>query len=130
MTPEIHAYNEAKIPPRRAICERLHEEIDRAFPGAEHKLWHGAPVWFLEGNPIVGYHSLKKGVRLFFWSGQSFGEPGLKDEGTFKAAGIMYDDVNEIVSEDVQRWLRKSRGIQWDYKNLMKNGRLLEKGDK
>jgi hypothetical protein len=125
MTSEIQAYNENKIPTRQAICERLYQEINPALPNAEHKLWHGAPVWFLDGNPVVGYHNLKKGIRLFFWSGQSFDEPGLKTEGTFKAAGVMYNDVDEINSEDVQRWLQKSQVIQWDYKNLLKNRRLV-----
>lgn len=126
MLPEIKKYHESKPLERQPICERLYQEIMAAFPDAEHKLWHGAPVWFLNGNPIVGYHSLKPGVRLFFWSGQSFDEPGLKNEGTFKAAGAVYNDVAEINSADVQRWLKKSREIQWDYKNLIKNGKLVE----
>jgi hypothetical protein len=126
MKPEIQAYNESKTLDRQPICVRLYQEIHAAFPNAENKLWHGAPVWFLEANPIVGYHNLKKGIRLFFWSGQSFDEAGLKTEGTFKAAGIMYTDVQQINSEDVQRWLQKSKEIQWDYKNLIKNRELVK----
>ncbi len=126
MNSEIQAYNENKTPDRKAICDRLYREISAAFSDADNKLWHGAPVWFLEGNPIVGYHNLKKGIRLLFWSGQSFNETGLKTEGTFKAAGVTYKDVEEVNSIEVQRWLQKSQTIQWDYKNLMRNGRLIE----
>jgi len=126
MNADIQAYHESKTPDRRAICEQLYAEICAALPEADHKVWHGAPVWFLDGNPIVGYHTLKAGVRLLFWSGQSFGEPGLVTEGTFKAAGKMYADISEVKGEDVQRWLRESRETQWDYKNLLKNGRLVE----
>jgi len=126
MIPEIKTYHENKTPDRRAICECLYQEISAGLPQAENKIWHGAPVWFLNGNPIVGYHSLKKGIRLLFWSGQSFDEPGLKNEGTFKAAGVMYGDIAEINPEDIQRWLQKAQTIQWDYKNLIKNGRLVE----
>jgi hypothetical protein len=43
------------------------------------------PVWFLKGNPIVGYRKLKGVVRLFFWSGQSLEEEGLTAEGKCKA---------------------------------------------
>jgi hypothetical protein len=128
MNTEIKAYSQSKTPDRQAICERLFTEIHAALPDAEYKLWHGAPVWFLDGNPIVGYHSLKAGMRLLFWSGQSFKEVGLKDEGTFKAAGVMYKDVAEVNSDDVQRWLKESKKVQWDYGNLMKNGRLVEIG--
>jgi len=126
MNPEIQTYHASKTPDRQAICETLYKEIIAGLPQAENKVWHGAPVWFLDGNPIVGYHSLKPGVRLLFWSGQSFNEAGLKNEGTFKAAGAMYTDVAEINTEDIQRWLQKAQTTQWDYKNLMKNGRLVE----
>ena len=127
MKPEIQTYHESKTPDRQAICDRLYQEIITAMPGVEHKIWHGAPVWFLDGNPIVGYHSLKHGMRLLFWSGQSFDEPGLKTEGTFKAAGVMLPDVKDVNSEDLQRWLQKAQQIQWDYKNLLKTGRLVRK---
>lgn len=125
MVAEIKAYNESKTPNRRAICERLHQELSAGLPEAETKIWHGAPVWFLAGNPIVGYHSLKSGIRLLFWSGQSFEESGLKNEGTFKAASATYTDVAQVNSDDIQRWLQKARDIQWDYKNLMKNQELV-----
>jgi hypothetical protein len=129
MKPEIKAYNLDKTPDRQAICDRLYQEIHTALPHAEHKVWHGAPVWFLDGNPIVGYHSLKKSMRILFWSGQSFDEPGLENEGSFKAAGAMIKDVDDIRSEDLQRWLKKAQEIQWDYKNLIKNGHLVRIGE-
>jgi hypothetical protein len=60
----------------------LAKTIDSKLIEAENKIWHAHPVWFLDGNPIVGYSKLK-------------------------------------------RWLEKSRGIQWDYKNIVKRkGRL------
>ena len=126
MTPEIEAYNQNKTPDRQAICDRLYHEISTGLRNADYKIWHGAPVWFIEGNPIVGYHNLKNGIRLLFWSGQSFLEPGLKNEGTFRAAGVMYQDASEINGSNVQKWLQKSQEIQWDYKNLIKNQRLVE----
>jgi hypothetical protein len=49
------------------------------------------PVWFLEGNPIVGYSRLKAGIRLMFWSGASFDEDKLKPgTGKFRDASILY----------------------------------------
>ena len=126
MLPEINAYNQDKTPDRQAICERLYQEISTGLPNAENKIWHGAPVWFMAGNPLVGYHSLKAGIRLLFWSGQSFDEKGLVNEGSFKAAGAMYKDVSEIKPDDIQRWLKKSEEIQWDYKNIIKNRGLVK----
>ena len=46
------------------------------YPHAENKIWHAHPVWFLDGNPVVGYSKQKVGVVLLFWSGQSFGRGG------------------------------------------------------
>src|SRR3970282_849084 len=79
-------YNEAQAPTDRAICQLLAEQIDRHLPEAENRIWHAHPVWFLDGNPVVGYSKLKNCVRLLFWSGQSFEEASLKKEGKFKAA--------------------------------------------
>lgn len=122
----ILEYNKAQSKEDRAICELLADVIDRGLPKAESKIWHGSPVWFLDGNPIVGYHKLKSCVRLLFWSGQSFEEEGLEPEGSFKAAEARYTDVAEVKTRDLRRWLKKAKEIQWDYKNIVKRkGKLV-----
>ena len=127
MHPETKAYNKAQSKEDKLICDTLSKEIDRCLPEAENKIWHRHPVWFLEGNPIVGYSKLKDCIRLLFWSGQSFKEPGLQDEGSFKAAEARYITVDQIDIADLERWLEKSKKIQWDYKNLVKRKGVLEK---
>lgn len=121
------SYNQAQEPADRAICEFLATEIDAALPEAENKVWHAHPVWFLDGNPIVGYSKLKGGVRLLFWSGQSFETEGLSKEGKFKAAEARYQSVEDIDTERLRAWLAESRNIQWDYKNLVRRKGLLER---
>lgn len=74
MHSDITKYNESQAPIDRAICQLLAEQIERGLPEAENKIWHAHPVWFIDGNPIVGYSKLKNCVRLLFWSGQSFEE--------------------------------------------------------
>lgn len=126
MDNSIKAYHEIQSEDDRLICECLYQEIEEILPDAERKIWHRHPVWFLEGNPIVGYSKLKGGIRLLFWSGQSFEEEDLKAEGKFKAAEKRYTSVEQINSVDLKRWLEKSRKIQWDYKNIVKRkGQLL-----
>ena len=122
----IADFHQALDPVDRAICKKLRSEIDVGLPEAESKIWHAHPVWFLSGNPIAGYSKLKDCIRLMFWSGADFGEPDLTPgTGKFKDASIRYVDVNEIDEANVRRWLRKSRDIQWDYKNVQKRkGRL------
>ena len=120
MNPEVLAWNAAQSDDRRPICDLLAQEIVRALPNAENKIWHGSPVWFIDENPIVGYDVLKHAVRLLFWSGQSFDEPGLSPEGTFKAAEACYTSVAQVNVEDLARWLEKAQTIQWDYKNIRK----------
>lgn len=66
-------------------------------------------------------------MRLLFWSGQSFDEPGLRPEGKFKAAEARYTDAAQIDTDDLERWLKKSRAIQWDYKNIIKRKGVLER---
>jgi len=72
MNKDIQTYNESWSPDHNAICALLSQEINRNLPEAENKIWHRHPVWFLNGNPILGYSKLKDSVRLLFWSGQSF----------------------------------------------------------
>ena len=127
MHPDVLKYHAALAPQDRAICERLHAAIDRALPDAESKVWHAHPVWFLDGNPIVGYSRLKTCVRLLFWSGQSFDEPDLADEGSFKAAEARYTEADQIDEVALARWLAKARDIQWDYANLVKRKGRLER---
>lgn len=122
---EIKAYNEMQSAAEQKICKILSKEIDICLPEAENKIWHRHPVWFLDGNPVAGYSKLKDCIRLLFWSGQTFDEPGLKKEGTFKAAEARYTDVKQINIEDLQRWLEKAREIQWDYKNIVKRKGVL-----
>jgi hypothetical protein len=124
---DIEAYNAAQSAGDQRICSALAEAIDRHLKGAECKIWHRHPVWFLEGNPIVGYSKLKDCVRLLFWSGQSFDEPGLAVEGSFKAAEARYTAVDQIAAKDLKRWLMKASEIQWDYKNIMKRKGKLER---
>ena len=125
MHPDTAKYNQAVGSAAREICELLAREIDRSLTEAENKVWHAHPVWFLDGNPVVGYSKLKDCVRLLFWSGQSFDEDGLKKEGSFKAAEVRYTSADQVNREDLQRWLAKAREVQWDYKNIVRRkGRL------
>lgn len=125
MHTETQTYNLSQSTTDAVICQLLAELIDANLPKSENKIWHAHPVWFLEGNPIVGYSKLKGCIRLLFWSGQSFDEPGLSPEGKFKAAEKRYTGVEQVKPAEIKRWLKKAAAIQWDYKNIVKNkGRL------
>lgn len=127
MHTDIIAYNNKLEDAPRAICDLLAYEIDRGLSAAESKIWHGHPVWFLNGNPIVGYSQQKRGIRLMFWSGADFEEPELDVVGQkFKDASIFYTDAAQVTKSLVRRWLKKSQTIQWDYKNIVRRkGKLV-----
>lgn len=128
MNTEIKNFNESQNESEREICEYLANVIEKELPEAESKIWHRHPVWFLEGNPTVGYSKLKAGIRLMFWSGMDFGEEKLQPgTGKFKDASILYTSAEQVDKEDLKRWLEKSTQIQWDYKNLIKRKGTLVK---
>lgn len=127
MSKEILVYNRELSGEEKEIGAVLYEEINRCLPEAEKKIWHGHPVWFLDGNPVVGYSKLKDCIRLLFWSGRTFKEEELTNEGSFKAAEARYTSVKEIRKADLRRWLNKSREIQWDYKNIVKRKGVLKR---
>ncbi|MBL8210311.1 MAG: hypothetical protein JNK87_06345 [Bryobacterales bacterium] len=127
MHAETVQYNQSLAPADAEICSLLAREIDAGLPEAENRIWHAHPVWFLDGNPVVGYSKLKGCVRLLFWSGQSFDETGLRKEGSFQAAEARYMAASEVNLEDLRRWLGKARDIQWDYKNIVRRKGRLER---
>lgn len=127
MHADTRKYNNTQAPGDRAICQLLAEQIDHALPDAENKVWHAHPVWFLDGNPIVGYSKMKDCVRLLFWSGQSFKEKGLAKEGTFKAAEVRFTAADQVNTAILGRWLAEARDVQWDYKNLSRRKGRLER---
>lgn len=124
---DIQNYNDRLELSDKAIADNLANIINKNLTATESKIWHAHPVWFIDGNPVVGYSKLKDSVRLLFWSGQSFDEPQLQVEGKFKAAEMRYKHVDEIIEQDLKRWLKKAESIQWDYKNLVKRKGLLER---
>lgn len=128
MTLDTKLYNNQLEPEEKFICETLAVEINKGLPEAENRIWHAHPVWFIDDNPIVGYSKLKAGIRLMFWSGDSFDEARLKPgSGKFKDASVLYTEAEQIDMDDLQRWLEKSRNIQWDYKNIVKRKGVLER---
>lgn len=124
MNLDIQAYNNSQSNVDSEICAILAQELCLGLPGSENKIWHGSPVWFLDGNPIAGYSKLKNCVQLLFWSGQSFDEDTLQKVGSFKAAEVRYTTADQINKDDLKRWLKKAKEIQWDYKNIRKKRSL------
>lgn len=118
---EIESYAQNFSEEEKAICKNLSQYINTNLSSTESKLWHGHPVWFIEGNPIVGFSKEKKGIRLMFWSGKDFNEEALNVHGQkFKDTSIFFNSTEEIHEEDLTRWLHKAEQIQWDYKNIVK----------
>ena len=128
MNSDIQAYNDSLSASDKKICDILSKVISRNLSEAESKIWHAHPVWFLDGNPTVGYSKLKDCVRLMFWSGASFDEEQLKPgTGKFKDASVRYNAADQVNSKDLKRWLEKAREIQWDYKNIVKRKGVLKR---
>jgi hypothetical protein len=128
MNEAIELYNNSLNINEQAICNKLANCIDAVLANANSKIWHAHPVWFLDGNPIVGYSIQNAGCRLMFWSGADFEEAELIiSKSKFKDASVFYNTLNQINIEDLNRWLQKSKNIQWDYKNIVKRkGQLVK----
>lgn len=128
MNTEIQAFNDKQTTVDKEICDLLATTIDSELTEADSKIWHAHPVWFINGNPIVGYSKQKAGWRLMFWSGADFEEEKLNVIGKkFKDASVFYTTIEQIDTNDLNQWLKKSREIQWDYKNIVKRKGRLER---
>jgi uncharacterized protein YdhG (YjbR/CyaY superfamily) len=60
MRVEIEKYNALLPEPEKLICEKLTQIISSQLKDDGSKIWHAHPVWFLSGNPIVGFSKQKK----------------------------------------------------------------------
>ena len=116
----IEAYTNVLSADLAAICRTLRHEISNAMPKATPKIWHGSPVWFIDGNPVVGYNVAGKNVKLLFWNGQALKEPLLQSLGKFMAAQVQFADASEIDITTLRRWLKKAKSSIWDFKGLWK----------
>ena len=123
----IEAYNHTLGEEHASICQHLALVIEQHLSDTESKIRHGHPVWFLDGNPVVGYSAQKKWICLLFWSGQSFEEPWLSHEWSFKAAQKVYTASDQIDDTELTRRLSKAKTIQRDYKNIVRRKGALEK---
>lgn len=125
-SPDVLEYNAAQPSEHEVVCTELAKLFSKSIATAESKVWHGHPVWFIDGNPIAGYSIKKSGVQVLFWSGQSFKTAGLKPIGKFKAAAFDVAKADAKTKAFLKDWLAEAETIQWDYANVVKK-RSLEK---
>ena len=119
---DILEYNQGLAAAERELAEALVALFASKLPTAEAKVWHGHPVWFVDGNPVCGYSLKKAGIEVLFWSGKSFKTAGLRPIGKYQAAGISVQTGGDVAS--VASFMAEAQSIQWDYKNLPKLQRL------
>ena len=108
------------------VCELLGKEITKAMPKGSGRMYYNMPAWLIKENPIVAYRSARQHVLLLFWSGQSFKTSGLTGSGKFKAAMTRYRSIEDIDLKQLRAWLKESKKIQWNYRDIRKNKGKLE----
>lgn len=111
---EIAAYARAQTPAFRDICEVLSSLIDKALPKAASKVWHGSPVWFIDENPVVGYSTTAKAVKLLFWNGRVFDRPEFKPVGKYGAAEVVFLSVDDLDEQTIRGWLQRAGANVFD----------------
>lgn len=126
---DIVEYNAQLEHDDRVLCDELAQIFSRALPAATAKVWHAHPVWFADGNPLVGYARRKNGICVLFWSGQSFTEPGLKKTGSFRAAEYWPLSADAIDVEQLEHWLADALRVQWNYRDIRTNRGLVKLTD-
>jgi hypothetical protein len=106
---DVQKYNAALEDEQRKIVDFLLAEFEQALPEATAKVWHSHPVWFFDDQPAVGYQANAHGIKVLFWRGQDFSEPGLLATGKFRMAVISYSTVEAISVNDLRRYLRLTK---------------------
>ena len=106
---DVEKYNAGLEGEHRRIADFLKGECQQALPEATSKVWHSHPVWFFDDLPNVGYQASTHGVKMLFWKGKDFYEPGLMKTGKFNMGVITFKTVAEINVVDLRRYLQLSR---------------------
>ena len=119
---DIIEYNQGLAAAERELAEALVALFASKLSTAEAKVWHGHPVWFVDGNPVCGYSLKKAGLEVLFWSGKSFKTAGLRPIGKYQAAGIAVETQEDL--KKVEAFMPEATKIQWDYKSLPKLRKL------
>ncbi len=119
---DIIEYNQGLAEAEREVAMALVELFEAKLSSAEGKVWHGHPVWFLNGNPVCGYSLKKACLEVLFWSGKSFATAGLRPIGKYQAAGISVETIHDVAK--VESYMAEAQSVQWDYKNLPKLRKL------
>lgn len=71
--------------------------------------------------PLFRYSKQKAEIELMFWSGADFDEPEFDVVGKkLEDASAFFNDLTDVKKTTLRRWLKRSRSIQWDYKNIVK----------
>ena len=113
---DVSSYEKKLKPELAAVCRLLRKEIDATLPMSGAKIYHAMPVWFIAGNPVVGYGvNVKRKVNLLFWNGQAFKEPDLEAVGKFHAAQVRFSSVEEVDKKKLKKWLKKAGKDIWDF---------------
>ncbi|CAB4901496.1 unannotated protein [freshwater metagenome] len=124
---EISQYHKNYPAQQAKVMKKLREELDKAL-GQEHsRLWHGAPVWFVEENPVAGYSVNARGVCLLFWNGKAFKDASLHPVGKFFAAELRYTDVSEIQITKLRGLIRQAKTKVWDSAGHIRKARASSK---
>lgn len=117
----VATYISAQKPALAAVCRLFGKEIDAVLPMSAATIYHGIPVWFIAGNPVVGFSATaKKKVNLLFWNGQAFQEPGLEAVGKFHAAQVRFAGVEDVDKKKLKKWLKEAGKKIWDYAGMRK----------
>ena len=119
---DILEYNQALTGTQQVIADKLADLFAASLATAEAKVWHGHPVWFIDGNPVCGYSLKKAGIEVLFWSGKSFKTAGLRPIGKYQAAGIAVETSQDVAKVEI--FMGEAQLIQWDYKKLPKLRKL------
>lgn len=120
---EIAAYHKGFPKAQRQILDLLREELDGMLGRENSKLWHGAPVWFVENNPVAGYSINSRGVCLLFWNGRNFLDVDLIPVGKFFAAEKRYQTLDDIVLPELRNLIKQAQFRIWDSVSFQKEQR-------
>jgi len=107
-TTTIDAYLAGLGAPQRDIADALVPILDTGATDAVGRVWHGHPVWLIDGTPVAGFKAYPKYVTFMIWGGQLLADESGRLERGARMGTVKLASVDDVDRELFLEWLQQA----------------------
>jgi hypothetical protein len=106
--PDIDAYLDGLDPAQREIADALVPVLEESATDAVGQVWHGHPVWLIDGTPVAGFKAYPRYVTFMIWGGHLIADESGRLERGARMGTVKLSSVDEVDAELFSQWLQQA----------------------